>query len=132
MGAWYWIGVLAGIGAALGVASSVRVRTVSVPAALIVVIAVALVVKSWPEAIAGVLGVALGFIGSAPLITGAMRRGGTGFGVSLIVGAFAIVLAGLAFVPVLGYVEAVALPALGLRLRRRTPERHAGLRTLTK
>jgi hypothetical protein len=132
MGTWYWIGVLAGIGAALGVASSVRVRTISVPAALIVVIAVALVVKSWPEAIAGVLGVALGFIGSAPLITGAMRRGGTRLGVSLIIGAFAIVLAGLAFVPALGYVEAVALPALGLRLRRRTPDRHAGLRTLTK
>ena len=132
MGAWYWIGVLAGIGAALGVASSVRVRTVSLPAALVVVVAVALVVKSWPEAIAGVVGVALGFVGSAPVITGALRRGGTGFGVALIVGAFAIVLAGLAFVPVLGYVEAVALPALGLRLRRRLPDRHAGLRSLTK
>lgn len=132
MGAWYWIGVLAGIGAALGVASSVRVRTVSVPAAIIVVIAVALVAKGWPEAIAGVIGVTLGFIGSAPLITGAMRRGGTGLGVSLIIGAFAIVLVGLAFVPVLGYVEAVALPALGLRLRRRRPDAHAGLRSLTK
>lgn len=132
MGAWYWIGVLAGIGAALGVASSVRVRTVSVPAAVIVVIAVAFVAKGWPEAIAGVIGVTLGFIGSAPLITGAMRRGGTGLGVSLIIGAFAIVLVGLAFVPVLGYVEAVALPALGLRLRRRRPDTHAGLRSLTK
>lgn len=132
MGAWYWIGVLAGIGAALGVASSVRVRYVTVPAALVVAIAVALVVKSWPEAIAGAVGVALGFIGSAPVITGAMRRGGTGFGVSLIIGAFAVVLAALAFIPVLGYVEAAALPAVGLRLRRRGPDTYAGLRSLTK
>ena len=40
--------------------------------------------------------------------------------------------AGLAFVPVAGYLEAVALPVLALRLRRRTPERYAGLRTLAR
>jgi len=44
----------------------------------------------------------------------------------------AAVVAALAFVPVVGYVEALAVPALGLRLRRRAPERHAGLRTLAK
>jgi hypothetical protein len=40
--------------------------------------------------------------------------------------------AALAFVPVVGYLEAIVVPALGLRLRRRAPERHAGLRTLAK
>src|SRR6266705_124610 len=44
----------------------------------------------------------------------------------------ALVAAGLAFVPVVGYLEAAVLPLLGLRLRRREPDRHAGLRTLTR
>jgi hypothetical protein len=35
-------------------------------------------------------------------------------------------------VPVLGYLEALALPVLAVRLRRRAPERYAGLRTLAK
>jgi hypothetical protein len=50
----------------------------------------------------------------------------------LLVGAGAVLAAGLAFVPVVGYLEAAALPVLGLRLRRREPERHAGLRTLAR
>jgi len=33
---------------------------------------------------------------------------------------------------VLGYLEAVALPAIAGRLRRRAPETYAGLRTLAK
>jgi hypothetical protein len=53
-------------------------------------------------------------------------------GTAVLVGAGALVVAGLAFVPVLGYLEAAALPALGLRLRRREPDRHAGLRTLAR
>ena len=41
---------------------------------------------------------------------GALRRGGTRGGLALIVAAVAVGLAGLAFVPVVGYLEAVALP----------------------
>jgi hypothetical protein len=41
-------------------------------------------------------------------------------------------LAGLAFVPVAGYVEALALPALAARLRRTQAERYAGLRSLAR
>ena len=44
----------------------------------------------------------------------------------------AVVVAALAFVPVVGYVEALALPALGMRLRRRAGKRYAGLRTLAR
>jgi hypothetical protein len=44
----------------------------------------------------------------------------------------AIVAAGLAWIPVDGYLEAAALPAVAARLRRRSPERYAGLRTLAK
>ena len=40
--------------------------------------------------------------------------------------------AALAFVPVVGYLEALAVPLLGLRLRRRAPDTHAGLRSLAK
>jgi hypothetical protein len=50
----------------------------------------------------------------------------------VLVGLAAVVTAGLAFVPALGYLEAVVLPALALRLRRREPERYAGLRTLAR
>ena len=51
---------------------------------------------------------------------------------TLPVGLAAAALAGLAFVPGLGYVEAAVLPLLALRARRREPERHAGLRTLAR
>jgi hypothetical protein len=35
-------------------------------------------------------------------------------------------------VPAAGYLEAAAVPLLGLRLRSRRPDRHAGLRSLAK
>jgi hypothetical protein len=41
-------------------------------------------------------------------------------------------LALLAFIPLVGYLEAVALPVLGARLRRREPARYAGLRSLAR
>jgi hypothetical protein len=50
----------------------------------------------------------------------------------LLVAGAALVVAGLAWIPAVGYLEALALPALAARLRRRAPERYAGLRTLAK
>ena len=50
----------------------------------------------------------------------------------MLVAVAALVVATLALVPVAGYLEALALPALGARVRRRLPERYAGLRTLAK
>jgi hypothetical protein len=44
----------------------------------------------------------------------------------------AALVAALAFVPAIGYAEALALPALGMRLRRRAGKRYAGLRTLAR
>ena len=44
----------------------------------------------------------------------------------------AIVVAALALIPGVGYLEALALPALGARLRRRGGERYAGLRILAR
>jgi hypothetical protein len=68
----------------------------------------------------------------AIVVAGALRRGGTRAGLALIVGAVALGLAALAFVPAAGYLEAVVLPFLAVRLRRTQAERYAGLRTLAK
>ena len=66
------------------------------------------------------------------IVRGALRRGGTVGGLAALVAGAAIVAAGLAFVPVAGYLLALALPAVAARLLRRAPERYAGLRTLAK
>jgi len=66
------------------------------------------------------------------LVLGAIRRGGTKGGTAFLVAAAGVVVAVLALVPVVGYVEAVAVPLLAARIRRRRPERYAGLRTLAK
>jgi hypothetical protein len=65
-------------------------------------------------------------------VRGALRRGGTAGGTAALVAVAALVAAGLAWIPVVGYLEALALPAFAARLRRREPERYAGLRTLAK
>ena len=65
-------------------------------------------------------------------LAGTLRRGGTRGGTATLLALAALAGAALAFVPVVGYLEALAVPALGVRLRRRAPERHAGLRSLAK
>jgi hypothetical protein len=67
-----------------------------------------------------------------PVVRGALRRGGARAGTAAIVAFAALVTAALAFVPVVGYLQAVALTVLGVRMRAREPERHAGLRTLAR
>ena len=134
MGDWYTVGILVGIGAALGLAAVAFVRSL-LPAAAIAVVAAVLIglaFGQWDEAVGGLAGAVCGALGSAPLVGGALRRGGTRGGTAVLLGLVALVGAALAFVPALGYLEAVAVPALGLRLRRRAPERHAGLRSLAK
>jgi hypothetical protein len=134
MGAWYWIGVLAGVGAALGVAAAAVTSRWPLAAVIAAVVGGVLGFVVWglPEAIAAVIGGVAGAAGAAPVVAGALRRGGTRGGLALFVLLGALVVAALAFVPVLGYVEVVALPLLGLRLRSRMPERYAGLRTLAR
>ena len=56
---------------------------------------------------------ALRRLGSAPLVAGTLRRGGTRGGTATLLALAALVGAALAFVPVLGYLEALALPVLG-------------------
>jgi hypothetical protein len=134
MGAWYWIGVLAGVGVAFGLGTAVivpRWLVAAVPAAGLGA-AVGLLVAEWPMAVGGGVGGLAGALGASPVVAGALRRGGTRLGLALLVGLGALAVAALAFVPVVGYIEAVVLPAVGFRLRSRLPERFAGLRTLAR
>jgi hypothetical protein len=86
----------------------------------------------WGDVAAGAAGALLGALGAAQIVGGALRRGGTRGGTAALVAAAAVLVAGLALVPVLGYLEALALPALAARLRKRAPETYAGLRTLAR
>jgi hypothetical protein len=134
MGAWYSIGILAGLGTAIGVAAAGTLRRL-IPAAVLaaaIAVAIGFAFWQWDEAVGGLVGALCGAFGSAPLVAGTLRRGGTRGGTATLLLLASLVGAALAFVPVLGYLEAVAVPALGARLRRRAPDRHAGLRSLAR
>jgi hypothetical protein len=141
MGSWYWIGVSTGLGTAAGVLLAGIVGRAR--AALVVVVIAAggagaalgygveaWQVGGWIDRLGGIAGGLAGSLGTAQIVVGARRRGGTRGGTATLLGGAAFVAAGIGFVPVLGYLEALALPALGLRLRQARPERYAGLRTL--
>jgi hypothetical protein len=143
MGAWYWIGVCAGLGAGIGVLLAGLAGAART--ALLAAGAVALAAGaglgyaidsrqpgSWGDIAAGLIGGLAGAFGAAQIVRGALRRGGTRGGTAALVALAAAGVAALAWVPALGYVELLALPALAARLRRRAPERYAGLRTLAK
>jgi hypothetical protein len=134
LGGWYWIGVSAGLGAALGVLGLGLVRDVrlALPLAIAAGVAVGYLLAEWGGAIAGAMGAVLGTVGATPVVRGTLARGGTRGGTAVIVAAAAVVLGALSFVPALGYLVALAVPTLGVRLRRRAGERHAGLRILAR
>jgi hypothetical protein len=134
VGAWYWIGVLAGLGAALGVAAAGIVLRWPLAALLGAVVgaAIGFGVLHWTEAVAGAVGAVAGSFGASPLVNGALRRGGTRLGLAVFALVGGLVATGLAFIPIVGYVQCVLLPAVGLRARRRAPEQHAGLRILAR
>jgi hypothetical protein len=140
MGAWYWIGVSAGLGAGAGVllaGIAARASVVAVVLAGLAGVGIGFAVDAWQpgglgDVVGGAIGGFLAALGAVVIVRGALRRGGTAGGTATLVAGAALVAAGLAFVPVVGYLEALALPLLAQRLRRRAPERYAGLRTLAK
>jgi hypothetical protein len=140
MGAWYWIGVCVGLGAAAGVLVAGFAARVFVVAAVVgaaVGLGIGLGIDAWQGGswaywVGGALGGLAGALGAAVIVRGALRRGGTAGGTATLVAGVALVAAALAFVPGVGYLVAIALPVFALRLRRRSPERYAGLRTLAK
>jgi hypothetical protein len=138
MGAVYWIGVALGLGVSAGVllagflASSRAGIMAAIAGAALIGAALGYVIGGAEEAIAGGIGGVAGAAGSVGLVRGALRRGGVRGATAVLVGAAALICAVLAFVPFLGYLEAVALPLLGARVRSREGERYAGLRTLAR
>ena len=134
MGDWYTIGILVGVGTAIGIAAVATLRRVLAAGVLAAAVAVGIgfAFGQWDEAVGGFAGAACGSAGAFPLVAGTLRRGGTRGGTAVLLAGAALGVAALAFVPALGYLEAIAVPLFGLRLRRRAPDRHAGLRTLAR
>jgi hypothetical protein len=134
----YWVGVFLGIGVGIGVAlvgvlGGSRLRfSAAVVLGAAAGAGLGLAFAGIEDAIAGGIGGLLGAAGARQLVTGTVRRGGTRMATALLTALAGLVLALLAFVPILGFVEGLAVPALGLRLRRREPSRYAGLRTLAR
>jgi hypothetical protein len=137
MADWYTVGLFAGLGVAVGIAAvgvlgGRRVALLAPLLAAAIGVALGIVLADVEEAVAGGIGGLLGAVGSAQLVSGALGRGGTRAATAFFVLLGAVVVALLALVPGVGYLVAVVVPALGLRLRRREGKRYAGLRTLAR
>jgi hypothetical protein len=134
----YRIGLSLGLGIALGGLFSALLaprRAVVIGVALVAAAAGAAIgyaIGGWHEAVAGGLGGALGAAGVSTLVAGTLDRGGTRGGTAALVGLASLVIAALALIPFVGYLEAVAVPLVAARARRRRPERYAGLRSLAR
>jgi len=138
MGDWYWIGFCAGLGVASGVLAAAFLGWARVGAAAAIVlgaaagVAIGFALGNWDEALGGGLGGIAGGLGAGQIVRGTLRRGGTRAGTATLVGTAALAVAACAAVPVLGYLEALVVPALALRMRRRGGDRYAGLRILAR
>jgi len=138
VGSWYWIGVCAGLGVAVGVllAGFFAGTRIALTAALVLAVgagvAIGFGLGQWDEAVGGGTGGVLGSVGAAQLVSGTMRRGGARFGVAVFIGLTALALAAVAWIPIVGYLTAALVPAFAARLRGRAPERYAGLRSLAR
>jgi hypothetical protein len=134
----YRIGLSLGLGIAIGLLLCGLLaprRAVVFAVALVAAAAgfgVGWAIGGWHEAIAGAAGGGLATLVVGPVITRTLEGGGTRSGAAVLFLASALVFAGLALVPFLGYLEVAAVPALAARARRRRPDRYAGLRTLAR
>ena len=138
MGAWYTIGLCLGLGLGFGVILSGLLGANAVGtgiAALAGVAAGAALGYALGDLAETIAGGAAGFVGAlaaAAVVHGAMRRGATRLGVAAYLGMVGLLVCLLALIPLVGYVETVALPLLAARMRGRQAARFAGLRTLAK
>ena len=138
MGNWYTIGLCLGLGLGFGVILSglLAVNRVGIGVAVLVGAAAGAAVGygigEIEETIAGGVGGFLGALAAAAVVHGAMRRGATRMGVAAYVGAAGLLVCLVAFIPIVGYLATVVLPALAARMRGREAARFAGLRTLAK
>jgi hypothetical protein len=128
----------AGAGAAFGLVAAgllARYDRAALWAATFALIAggaLAWLVFDWKAGVAGAVGGALGGFGAGVFVRGAVRRGGTVGGTAVLLAGAAAVVFALGLIPIVGFLEALAIPALALRARQRAGEKYAGLRTLAK
>lgn len=138
VGDWHAIGTTLGLGIAFGVLFAGLLSATPVGRIAAVVLGGAAGASAgalsagWIGLGAGAVAGVVGGAAAVVIVSGALRRGGTRGGIAVIVGVAAIGLAALAFVPIVGYLEAIGLPALAARLRRTRAEQYAGLRSLAK
>jgi len=138
MGDWYEIGITIGLGVAAGVAfagvlAGLRFGfAATLLGSLFVGVVAGLLVNGWIGVAGGVVGAVIGAVSAATIVRGANRRGATLGGTAFLLLGAAIVLGLLALIPVVGYLEAVALPVVAARRARSGPEKYAGLRSLAK
>jgi hypothetical protein len=138
VGDWYTIGLALGLGTSIGVLLAGLLSWTPLGRAAAIVLAGAggavagFLIDDLGEIAGGLVGGVAGAAAAVMIVAGALRRGGTRGGLALLLAGVAAGLAALAFVPVLGYLEAVVLPGLAARLRRAQGERYAGLRSLAK
>jgi hypothetical protein len=136
VGLWYWLGVSLGLGVALGTVVAGLIAPVRAGVLLAAIVAgvagygLALVFVAPLAALSGVAGGAAGAVAIAQLCRRTLTRGGTRGATGALLFFLGLVVGGLAFVPALGYLEAVLVVLLALRLRGGGGDRYAGLRTL--
>jgi hypothetical protein len=121
---WYLLGLALGLGIAAGIPGlpqQEKGRGFAVAMVTFVAVAAGVIAALWLvwAVFATLAGVAIGVFSFRRLARAAVP-------------AASLAVAALAFVPVLGYLEAVLAPLLGDRLRRRASGRYAGLRVLAK
>ena len=135
---WYTIGVTLGLALGFGVilAGLLAANRVGMGIAVALGIGagvlVGYLIGDTAETIAGVVGGVLGALSAAVVVRGAFARGATRLGVGTYIGAVGVIVLMLSLIPVAGYVTALVLPVLALRMRGRQAARYAGLRTLAK
>jgi hypothetical protein len=133
----YWIGVFLGLGLGIGVLLA-GVLGGSSRAGMLVAVALAaacgfgagILLGDEPEAAAAALGGIFGAVSTSELVRGALGRGGVRVGTALLLAGAGAALVALSLIPLVGYLATIALPLLAIRMRRRQPDRYAGLRTL--
>jgi hypothetical protein len=134
----YWIGVFLGLGLGIGVvlAGLLAGSRAGMLVAVAVAAAIGFLLGIWlgdePDAAAAALGGIFGAASASELVRGALGRGGVRVGTALLLGGAGVALIALSLVPLVGYLATVGLPLLAIRMRRRQPERYAGLRTLAR